>query len=97
MRLENLTDKKTPKLEQYSLLAQSIGVDDRLLKPGTSMAIKDEDQDRIEAEHAHLFDVGALGWAEEAPAAALAPPAVEATPELKNALVDMNTKEKKKD
>lgn len=60
--LLNATDKKTPKLEQYGLVDQGIAVDGALLMPGKELEVKEEDVARVEAEHAHLFSVGALAW-----------------------------------
>jgi hypothetical protein len=62
VKLLNCTDKKTDKLAQYGLVAQGVAVDGELLMPGKEVEIKESDVARVEAEHAHLFAVGALAW-----------------------------------
>lgn len=62
MKLLNATNKKTDKLAQYGLVDQGIAVEGDLLMPGKTVDVPDEQQTRIETEHAHLFEVGALVW-----------------------------------
>jgi hypothetical protein len=64
MRLTNKTNVETAKLKQFGLVDQHIGVDTELVKPGGSVEIAKKDQARVEAEHKHLFEVGALAWDE---------------------------------
>jgi hypothetical protein len=80
MRLMNKTNEETTKLKQFGLVDQWIGVDSALVKPGESVEISEENQARIEAEHKHLFEVGALAWKADEPARE-PPPVVEAAPE----------------
>ncbi len=65
MKLTNASDKKTDKLVQYGLFEQGIAVEGDLLLPGKSVDVDDADKDRVEAENAHLFEVGALVWGTE--------------------------------
>lgn len=86
MKLLNATDKKTDKLSQYGMLGQGVAVDGEVLMPGKEREIEEKDVARVEAEHAHLFAIGALAWTkpQEAVRNALveipAPPVTEEKP-----------------
>lgn len=67
MKLLNDTDKKTEKQVQYGLVDRGIAVEGELLLPGKTLDVADEHKARVEAEHAHLFEVGALCWKTELP------------------------------
>ena len=62
MKLLNCTNQKSAKLRQYGLVDKGIAAEGQLLLPGKSIEVKDADKMRIEAEYAHLFEIGALGW-----------------------------------
>lgn len=82
MKLRNCTDKKTDKQSQYGLVEQGVAVDGELLLPGKAVEVADTDKARVEAEHAHLFEVGVLAWEEKLPNAVVKLPAQEEpTPE----------------
>lgn len=97
MRLVNCTDKKTPTLEQYGHVDQSIEVGGELVKPGASVDVDSADRDHLSNVHAHLLEIGALKWEEaKTDVAAAKPEAVPAlaSNELPNALVDIAKKDK---
>lgn len=64
MRIFNLTDVRTPELEQYGLVHQTFSIGGQLLSPGESVTIEDE---TAEVALSFLIDVGAIHIGETAP------------------------------
>lgn len=76
-RVFNLTDVKTPTLEQYGLVSQHIAVGNRMCEPGQFVEL--EDTGEMRAHLAHLVKVGALSVNEVPPKYAVARATLDST------------------
>lgn len=71
MKVCNLTDVSTPKLEQHKLVKHSISVAGRLLAPGESTDVPDDQLDGIRKGVQALITAGALSIGPQPPASYL--------------------------
>ena len=64
MKLLNESHRGTDIQKQHNLVDQGVAVLGEILMPKSSVEVKDADKAQVEADHAHLFNVGVLKWEE---------------------------------